>query len=186
MLTQSPDSFIAVARLIAKGNSESASDPPAWLVPALEHFRDFVGSKRSSYEDYQRAWKHTEEMRWAADVLIKDLQRIFAGVSSPDVTNWIEVLTKIKNLYRERSHTGGGQRPYAQRMMCAAVVVEAWKLIHGNVEPRSKDVLVACAEYWQACDQEERDAENWWRDTEAVVANPYEVVHDILTLYARS
>ena len=178
MLKKSPDSFDAIARVIANDN------PPDWLVPALEHFRAFVASKRSSKKEYQWAWKHSEEMRRAADVLIKDLQRIFAGVSSPD--DWIDVLTKIKNFYRQRPRTGGGQRPYAQRRVCPAVVVEAWKLIRVDVEPRSKEVLQACADYWQACDQPERDAENWWRDTEHVVANPYQFVHDILALYARN
>ena len=100
MLKKSPDSFDAIARVIANDN------PPDWLVPALEHFRAFVASKRSSKKEYQWAWKHSEEMRRAADVLIKDLQRIFAGASSPD--DWIDVLTKIKNFYRQRPRTGGG------------------------------------------------------------------------------
>jgi hypothetical protein len=169
MLKKSPDSFDALARTIANG------PPPDWLVPALEYFRGFVAGKRLSDKEYQWVWKHSEEMRWAADVLIKDLQRMF-GASSPDVATAIKVLTKTKNFYRERPRTGGGHRPHERRLVCAAVVVEAWKLIRGNVEPRNKAVLEACAAYWQACGQSERDAENWWRDTNRAVAEPGRVL----------
>jgi hypothetical protein len=181
MLKKSPDSFDAVARAIANGN------PPDWLVPALEHFKAFVRGKPLSNKEWQRAWKHSEQMRWAADVLIKDLQRIFKDVSSPDVATAIKVLTKTKNFYQERPRTGGGHRPNERRLVCAAVVVEAWKLVHdGNVEPRSKEVLEACADYWAACGHEERDAENWWRDTNHAVAEPDQFVQQILAAYAHN
>jgi hypothetical protein len=177
MLKQSPNSFDAVARTIAQG------DPPDWLVPALEHFRGFVATKPLSKKEYQWAWKHSEEMRRAADVLIKDLQRIFKGVSSPDVATAIKVLTKTKNFYRERPRTGGGHRPHAQRLVCAAVVVEAWKLVRGNAKPQSIEVLSSCADYWQACGGAERDAKNWRRDTDHVVNEPNQFVQQVLAAY---
>jgi hypothetical protein len=166
MLKKSPDSFDAIARIIAHG------PPPDWLMPALEHFRALVADKPLSNKEWQRAWKHSERMRWAADVLIKDLQRMFKDVSSPDVATAIKVLTKTKAFYQERPRTGGGHNPHGPRLVCAAVVVEAWKLVRGNVEPRNKEVLSACADYWAACGQGERDAENWWRDTNHAVAEP--------------
>jgi hypothetical protein len=180
MLKKSPDSFDAVARTIAQGN------PPDWLVPALEHFRGFVGGKPLSNKEWQWAWKHSEEMRRAADILIKDLQRIFKGVSSPDVATAIKVLTKTKSFYQERPRTRGGHNPHAPRLVCAAVIVEAFRLVRGNVEPRNKEVLETCADYWAACGHEERDAENWWRDTNHAVANPDQFVQQILAAYAHN
>ena len=120
---------------------------------------------------------------WAADALIKDLRRIFKGVSSSDVATAIKVLTKTKNFFRERPRTGGGHILYGQRLTCAAVVVEAWKLIHGNAKPQSIEVLSACADYWQACGGAERDAKNWRRDTEHAVAEPDRFVQQGLAGY---
>jgi hypothetical protein len=104
-------------------------------------------------------------------------------VSSSDVATAIKVLTKTKNFYRERPRTGGGHILYGQRLTCAAVVVEAWKLIHGNAKPQSIEVLSACADYWQACGGAERDAKNWRRDTEHAVAEPDRFVQQGLAGY---
>jgi hypothetical protein len=178
MKADAKPTFEDVARAIAQ------DDPPEWLVPALDFFSGYIGSERMTKKDHDWVWKHSEQMRWAADALIKDLQRIFKGLSSSDVTTAIKVLTKVRNFYRERPRTGGGHILYGQRLTCAAVVVEAWKLLHdGSVEPQSIEVLSACADYWQACDGAERDAKNWRRDTEHALAEPDQFVQQGLASY---
>ena len=60
--------------------------------------------------------------------------------------------------------------------ICAEVIVEAWKLIHGKAEPRSEKVYEACEEYWQACGGPASDLNNWRRHVEkasAKNANPW-------------
>ena len=175
------DSFTAVAQTIAKGK------PPKWLSLGLEQFSEFVGSKRGSSEEYQRHRWNVERMHTSADFLIKHLPVYLPGVGRDlDAANAIAVLTKIRNsLDRLVNKPGrrGGQRPHAQRQTCAAVVVELWKSVHGNVEPRSIDLLRACNDYWRACGHEDRgqDVENWRRDVARAIAEPHEWIRQILT-----
>jgi hypothetical protein len=56
--------------------------------------------------------------------------------------------------------------PYVRRMICAAVVIEARKLLHR--EPCSTEVMQVCADYWVACGGkeigEDNDPNNWRRN----------------------
>jgi hypothetical protein len=170
--TSSDPRFADVARIIAKGA------PPAWLGIGLEQFSGFVGSKRSTSDEYQRGKKTIELMHDAADRLIKTLGPIFSalpgGAECPeDVRIALDVLPRIKRALLLAMHTmqerqGGGPKPNAQRQFCAAVVVEAWRLVHGKPEPRSILLQKACNEYWLACGGKDRgsDIENWRRDAE--------------------
>ena len=68
---------------------------------------------------------------------------------------------------------------HVERQVCAAIVVEAWTLIHGKAQPRSDWLYRACNEYWQACGHEYR-SEGWRRDVEDAINNPQEWVRDVL------
>jgi hypothetical protein len=173
------DSFIAVARTIAKGK------PPKWLALGLEQFSDFVGSKRGSSKEYKSHKFTLERMHYSADYLLKHLPIYSPGIGRDiDADNAIAVLTKIKNSLDRlvKPGRGGGQRPHVQRQVCAAVVVELWKSVHDNVEPRSIELLRACNDYWQACGNEDRgqDVENWRRDVAQAIAKPHEWITQIL------
>ena len=75
-----------------------------------------------------------------------------------------------------------------RREICAAVIIEAWKLLHGEAEPRSESFEQACADYWQACGGEEigetNDPSNWrWSIERALKkAEGYQWVNKVLTM----
>jgi hypothetical protein len=94
----------------------------------------------------------------------------------------LEVLPKIKEYLARAMNQPprkGGPKPNVERQLCAAIVVEAWTLIHGKAQPRSDWLYRACNAYWQACGHEYR-SEGWRRDVEDAINNPLEWVRDVL------
>jgi len=59
----------------------------------------------------------------------------------------------------------GGPRPDLRRPVCAAVCAEAYRVVHGQIEPYSQHLQEACEKYWQACGNPETSAvgrlRNW-------------------------
>jgi hypothetical protein len=180
MLKQSPDSFVTVARTIANGN------PPKWLAPALDGFSGFVGSKRGSNADSHRARLAIVRAHDAARDLMKFLQahlHLSIGRPSADMIAALDVLPRIKTELGRRMKARRVKRPYVQRRVCAAVVVEVWASVRGNVEPRSIELFQACDDYWRACGNEDRgqDVENWRRDVAHAIAEPQDWIKQIIT-----
>jgi len=170
-----------VARRIANGET------PDWLLVGLERFSGLVGSGRRTDKEEKWLLSRLEQMHDAADLLIKNLPFyacLPAGLKMPDdVIVALDVLPRIKaDLARAQKRRRGGRRPNVPRRVCAAVVVEAWKLIHGKVEPRGIALAEACNEYWQACGGEYRgeDIENWRRDIENAVSDPQLWIQKVL------
>jgi hypothetical protein len=127
-------------------------------------------------------------MQDAAAKLIKFLPlftRLQLGRCPPDVAAALAVLPKIKKrlahaiLPRRR----GGQNPNVERKVCAAVVVEAWRMARGKPEPESPSLWIACNEYWRACGREYRgsDVDTWKRDAKAAVADNNEWIREKLS-----
>jgi hypothetical protein len=172
------DQFASVARIIAKG------EPPQWLVIGLDHFSELVcpDNRTTRNEDRQRDEIY-ERMHAAADYLIKHLQIFSRAGFSEDVAVARRVLPKIKKLIPYRTPRSGGPRPNILHQVCAAVVVEAWRLAHGKPEPRSVQLLTACNEYWLACGGEYRgqDIENWRRDAKYAAAHPDKLIRGVLS-----
>jgi hypothetical protein len=172
--------FDSVARIIA-------NPPPKWLAEKLAQFSPFIVTETTS-DEADVLDEKIVEMHDAAVTLIKYLPGINVGgsllgmLASRDVTTALEVLPRIKKgLARLTRSPRTGRRHDVPREFCAAVIVEAWKLLHdGSVEPQSSEVLEACAAYWEACGHKERDAKNWWRDTDRAVSKPNEVVRRLL------
>jgi hypothetical protein len=167
-----------VAHTIAMG------DPPEWLVLALANFQDFVAGEVT--EEAKGFAQITEQMHDAAGKLITWLPAFLAMpsvIKPPDeVRVALEVLPKIKAyLARAMSQPPrkGGPRPNVERRVCAAIVVEAWTLIHGKAQPRSDQLYRACNEYWQACGHEYR-SEGWRRDVKNAINDPQKWVRDVL------
>jgi hypothetical protein len=174
--------FDSVARIIAKG------EPPQWLVSGLELFSPFVGADRTTSDEHKQGQKILERMHDAADLLINWLpgfEHLSMGIQSPDVAIALDVLPRVRRqlAHAKSSPRGGGQRPNVLRKTCAAVVVEAWRLVHGEPEPYSVELWKACNEYWQACGGEYRggDVDNWKRDAEEAVAAPHVWIKNILS-----
>jgi hypothetical protein len=74
-------------------------------------------------------------------------------------------LPGLKAELERRNQRRIGGKPDAQRQMCAAIIIEAWHLVHGKVERPSEKLYRVCGEYWRVCGGNEigstDDLENW-------------------------
>ena len=161
--------FEAAARIII-------DPPPEWLTRAFEHFgRDITpGSEPSDVGD------RIERMRDACDTLMKGLPTFMYmpfGLRAPNkVVLVLGLLPEVRRYIDRACQPRTARKPDAEHIICAGVIVEAWKLIHGKAVPRSEKVYEACEEYWQACGGPAIDLDNWRRHVEkasAKNANPW-------------
>jgi hypothetical protein len=170
--------FDDVARTIAKGR------PPKWLTVGLEHFSDGIGVDTSDVPFHSII----ERMQDAVHVLMTWLPafgQLPYGMKCPKhVAVALAALPQIKRDLDRASRKPIGRPPDAQRLVCAAVVVKAWKIIHGRPEPRSDKLLQACSDYWRACGGEQIGGsdllENWRRPVEQVLKADYSWVERVL------
>jgi hypothetical protein len=171
--------MIEVARIIAKG------PPPEWLVPALEQFgvavegddRDIkavmaqVEAATNTLMRWLPMWEHMP-WGWKNPVCVQILR-----ATLPEFKQHLDLLTKKRS----------GRPREMGREVCAAVVVEAWRRIHGKVEPRSKKLYEACKAYWGACGGkpigETDDIDNWERTVKRLLAEDYSWIGNVLGCY---
>jgi hypothetical protein len=150
--------FADVARLIV-------DSPPGWLMDGLAQFSELIGADRVRKDDF------IEQMHDAADLLIKWLPAYshMPILDQPnDVAVALKVLPRIRADLARLKQRRRGARPNVQRRVCAGVISEMWRLVHGRIEGRSLKLYEACEAYWTACGHEARgaDIENWRRDIE--------------------
>jgi hypothetical protein len=181
-LQRTPNSkFDGVARIIAKG------DPPEWLLIGLTHFSGGIGVDISD-EDHRLFETQISRMHDAANTLMKWLPiwgHLPYGIEYPeDVAVVLDALPRIKKDLDRLDRKQMGRRPKVQREICAGVIVEAWKLLHGRAEPRSLHLQLACSDYWRACGGkqigETDDLENWRRPVEQALATDHEWISGVL------
>jgi hypothetical protein len=162
--------FGPVAAMITKGPE------PEWLILGLEHFSLGIAGGDFTKEDHQKFVEVLERMEQACDTLIQWLpvyKHMGFGVQCPEEV-WIalQVLPLIK---ADLPHTGRkiGRRPDTGQGVCAAVIVEAWKLCRGKVAPRSEALYAACQAYWRACGGagDTDDQTNWRWNVEQAIAD---------------
>ena len=193
LLSQSPNSkFTDVARIIAKG------DPPDWLVLGLEHFSGGIGVDISK-ED-RRILKHQiERMQDAVHVLMTWLPmwaNLGYGARCPEhVALMLYALPRFRKDLDRLAKKQIGRRPDTQREVCAAVVIEAWKLLHGRPKPRSDEFLGACRDYWRACGGKQGrsggpndpdNPDNWRRTVRRALATDHSWVGKVLVAVQNS
>jgi hypothetical protein len=176
----SPD-FARVAEIIAKG------PPPKWLTPALEHFS--VGMAVEG--DHQHFKAVVDQLDRATDTLMKWLPiwgHMSFGFKSPDYVLYIRAfLPELKKDLDRLTEKQSGRPTHIGKEVCAAVVVEAWRRIHGEVQPQSKKLFEACKAYWGACGGEpigkEDDIYNWERTVKRLLSEDYSWVRDTVGHY---
>jgi hypothetical protein len=183
--------FVAAAKTIFNKDEFGKILPPDWLVDGLDHFSGFVGGDAASSIEKKETKKKLLRMQEAVRYLMKTLP-LFAnlplGIRCPDdVAVALVVLPKIETLleYATTAPTRkGGQNPNIPRKFCAAVVVEAWRIVHGKPEPESPKLWTACNEYWQACGRSYRggDVDTWREDCRDAANNPIGLISDVLSL----
>jgi hypothetical protein len=162
-----------------------ANPPPTWLIAGLEHFSYFVSGDPITSEEQKDVAPIIAKMHDAAAYLTKFLpmySRMPLGLLSDDVAVALKVLPRIRDDLARNVNMparAGGQKPNVPRKVCAAVIVEAWRIIHGKPEPYSRNLWDACTAYWQACNQGYRPGDNWERDAKAAVADNHEWIRQI-------
>jgi hypothetical protein len=149
------------------------SPPPQWLAVGLQYFKEGITGPRLTAAERKQFDSRLERMQKSVDYLIKQLptfNSIILGIQAPkDVTVALEVLPRISALLASRLNRSKRDVKYR---MCAAVVVKAWQIVHGNLPQRSELLYEICEAYWLACGQDPRVNENtnfanWRRDVEA-------------------
>jgi hypothetical protein len=103
-----------------------------------------------------------------------------------EVTVVLGVLPEIKKDLDRLAKKQIGRPPNVRREICAAVVVEAWKLIHGRPNARTERLYEACRDYWWTCGGKERgkwdDPQNWRRTVETALKNNHLWIEEIVGL----
>jgi hypothetical protein len=175
--TSAANRFYDVARIIAKGN------PPEWLPIALGHFSPGIGEDLGDYN-----WQIKKTIG-AIDQLLYALPALehpglgLAG-ERKDVRDVLALLSEIKKDFERGMRKGTGRKLNLERDNCAAVVIEAWKQFHGNVEPHSEEFREACGKYWKACGGKEigeGDPANWRRSIKRALAMPNEYIRKMIS-----
>jgi hypothetical protein len=170
-----PGAFMATARLIASGSA------PEWLTLGLAHFSEIIAEEPIPSDEARRLSQTIKRMDDAADYLIKWLPTFYhaALLDFPDeAAVALRALPRLKRFLANAMNTpsrAGGPSPSVRRQTCAAVVVEAWRIVHGEPEPESLKLCEACNEYWKACGHEDQqvDTETWRRYCRAVADGNY-------------
>jgi hypothetical protein len=159
MLTIAADGdFDGVARCIA--------DPaPEWLPIVLAHFSQWIGGDTSD----ARVFDILDQLQRATKVLEQSLPAFthmaFKAKCPQAVKLVLSGLPGLKAELERINHQRIGRKPDAQRQICAAVIIEAWQLIHGKAHGRDEKFYMACSEYWRVCGSNKigftDDTENW-------------------------
>jgi hypothetical protein len=122
--TQYSTAFVGVARSIAN------THPPLWLLVGLTHFSDGIGNDTSKHKQFTK--DITGKMSEAAALLLRWLpmyERAGYGLQCPDeIKAVLALLPKIKADLDQLSTPSEGRPKNVRREICAAVVVEAWRL----------------------------------------------------------
>jgi hypothetical protein len=186
MRAEATVTFEDVARRIARG------DPPQWLPLALEHFSPGIGEDHSDLD-----WL-IEKTVDAADHLLRYLPALehfgfgLAG-ERKDVRAVLALLPGIKKDFERGMRKGTRRKPDVQKVVCAAVMFEAWELFHRSVEPHSEEFREAWGEYWKACGGKEIGdpkrgnwLANWRRPIEKARAMDRELIRKIMAVIVQN
>lgn len=171
--------FEAVARTIC-------GDPvPQWLPVALGHYAVWIDGDDAS-DLRPEVKKRLEQMQEAIRVLENSLpiweHMPFEIKCPPAVKTILEALPGLKAEIAKLNRPYIGRRPDAQREICAAVIIEAWRIVHGRVEARSERLYEACNQYWTECGGApvgpKGDIENWRRTVDRAIKSDHQWIRD--------
>jgi hypothetical protein len=178
-------------KIAAEGDFEAVArsvcvDPPQWLPVALAHYAVWIGDAtkglRSEFD------KRIRQMQEAVRVLKNSLpmweHSVFNAECPPAVRMVLDGLPGLKAELTRLERKGVGRPPDVQREVCAAIVIEAWRIIHGKVEARSEQLYRACNRYWTECGgaplSPTSDIENWRHTVEQALKSDHSWIRDQL------
>jgi hypothetical protein len=159
--------FAKVAEIIAKG------EPPEWLVSALTTLGAINPNAEITPAIVRQYKRRLSKMQEAVDTLIElfpMFNREFDGMTSaqaPVFQGFEESLGQLQSWLAAIGDNDRGRRPHPGKELCADIVVNFWKRIHGKASPRSDHCYLACEEFWRACGgAPSGDIQNWRRMVE--------------------
>jgi hypothetical protein len=169
--------FDEVAKLIDREGSAP------WLPIALAQFSNFVGGRPYDHTETNETFKQMER---AADILIRWLplfKHLPAGLPCPpSIEAALAVLPDVRREIARGYLDLKSRPPNVRREVCAAVILEAWKVFHGKPQPRSLAFAEACKAYWAACGcapiGEIDDIDNWRRTAKKALASGHGWIGD--------
>lgn len=145
--------------------ARSIADPaPEWLPIALAHFGQWIGG------DNARMFDILDQLLRATEVMERCLPaftHMALNVRCPEPVRMVlSGLPGLKAELEEINQRRIGRKPDAQRQFCAAVIIQAWGLLHGKAQKDlSEQLYRACSEYWRVCGgkgiDSPDDTENW-------------------------
>jgi hypothetical protein len=174
--------MIEVAKVIAKGS------PPEWLPRYLEYFSDGI----EPIKDHRFINSVVGDLSSATDTLLRWLpawRRLPYGINRSPVylDDLLAALPRLKGDLERLGRKSPGRKPDIGREVCAAVIIEAFRALHGKVEPRSEKLYEACRMYWDACGGkpigEINDIDNWRWPVEHALAQDYSWFRDVIEWY---
>ena len=155
-----------VANLIAKG------PPPEWLSPALGFFSNMIKDSGITSDQRKEFADEIDRLKNAIKTLRRLLpvflvlplgERPELNRGPVDVLVVLDALPRIERLL-EVNLRPEKRTPDFYRKFCCAVILEATRLIHPEVQHRSKETYLAYNAYWEACgNQAIVENRNWDR-----------------------
>jgi len=155
-----------VAKLIAKG------PPPEWLSPALGFFSNMIKDSGITSDQRKEFADEIDRLKNAIKTLRRLLpvflvlplgERPELNRGPVDVLVVLDALPRIERLL-EVNLRPEKRTPDFYRKFCCAVILEATRLIHPEVQHRSKETYLAYNAYWEACgNQAIIENRNWDR-----------------------
>ena len=150
---------IAVDAVFVDVGRKVTADPPEWLPLVLQRF-----APSPEADDLDWLTKKTID---AIDHLLRFLPALenlggFEG-ERKDVRIVLGLLLPIRKDFERGLRKGTGRPQDAKKLICAGVMMEAWQLCLGSVEPHSLEFREACAAYWKACGGKALAYPEYWR-----------------------
>jgi hypothetical protein len=172
--------FVGVAHIIC-------ADVPQWLPVALAHYAVWLGVATKQLQPEFN--KRIQQMQEAVRVLKNSLpmwENLGFNVECPhSVKLVLDGLPGLKEELDKLSRKRVGRPPDVQREVCAAVIMEAWRIIHGRVEARSDQLYRACNQYWTECGGAPTgpngDIERWRWTVEQALTSDHSWIREQLT-----
>jgi hypothetical protein len=120
--------------------SKITANPPEWLPLVLQRF-----APNTEADDFDWLTKKTID---AIDHLLRFLPALenlggFEG-ERKDVRVVLGLLASIREDFERGLRKGTGRPQDANKLICAGVMLEAWRLCRGSVEPHSLEFREAC------------------------------------------
>jgi hypothetical protein len=132
---------------------------PEWLPLVLQRF---APSKEA--DDLDWLVKKTID---AIDHLLRFLPALenLPGLEGEvkEVRIVLDLLLPIRKDFERALRKGTGRPQDIRKLICAGVMMEAWRLCRGRVEPHSLEFREACAAYWKACGGKPMGDPIYWR-----------------------